>query len=62
MFNGLFGVDVRNADGLIVGSDMSTGFWTFKMEGFNGWSGASWGMPERSSAQDWDMTPGNQEQ
>ncbi|NKB87834.1 MAG: hypothetical protein GKS06_06395 [Acidobacteria bacterium] len=61
MFNGLFGVDVRNADGLIVGSDMSTGFWAFRMEGFSGWSGASWGMPERSSAQDWDMSPGSEQ-
>jgi len=59
MFNGLFGVDVRNADGLIVGSDMSTGFWVFRMEGFSGWSGESWGLPERSSAQDWEMTPGS---
>ena len=31
MFNGAFGVDVRNEDGLIVVSDMSTGFWTFRM-------------------------------
>lgn len=58
MCNGLFGVDVRNADGLIVASDMTTGFWVFRMEGFNGWSGAQWGLPERSSAQDWDLTPG----
>ena len=61
MFNGLFGVDVRNADGLIVGSDMTTGFWVFRMEGFSGWSGESWGVPNRSSAQDWDMTPGERE-
>jgi len=61
MCNGLFGVDVRNADGLIVGSDMTTGFWVFRMEGFDGWSGAQWGQPERSSVQDWDMTPGREE-
>ena len=60
MCNGLFGVDVRNADGLIVGSDMTTGFWVFRMEGFSGWSGAQWGQPERSSVQDWDMTPGQE--
>src|SRR5206468_8014551 len=30
--NGAFGVDVRNADGLIVISDMTTGFWAFKLE------------------------------
>ncbi|HJO05366.1 MAG TPA: hypothetical protein QGG47_15480 [Acidobacteriota bacterium] len=60
MFNGLFGVDVRNADGLIVGSDMSTGFWAFRMEGFSGWNGADWGMPDISSAQKWDQTTGGQ--
>jgi len=52
--NGAFGVDVRNADGLIIISDMTTGFWTFKMEGFNGWNGADWGVPDVSSAQKWD--------
>jgi hypothetical protein len=56
-FNGAFGVDVRNADGLIVVSDMSTGFWAFRMEGFNGWNGADWGMPDVSSAQKWDDGP-----
>jgi hypothetical protein len=61
MCDGLFGVDVRNADGLIVGSDMTTGFWVFRMAGFSGWTGAQWGLPERSSAQDWDMTPGAQQ-
>jgi hypothetical protein len=53
-FNGAFGVDVRNADGLIVISDMSTGFWTFRMDGFQGWNGDDWGYPNISSAQDWD--------
>ena len=51
MFNGAWGVDVRNADGLIVISDMTTGFWAFRMEGFSGWNGADWGMPNVSSAQ-----------
>ena len=37
VFNGAFGVDVRNEDGLIVVSDMTTGFWAFKMVGFAGW-------------------------
>lgn len=54
MFNGAFGVDVRNEDGLIVISDMSTGLWTFRMDGFQGWNGESWGFPDISSAQDWD--------
>jgi len=52
--NGAFGVDVRNADGLITISDISTGFWTFRMEGFNGWNGEDWGMPNISSVQQWD--------
>lgn len=56
-FNGAFGVDVRNADGLIVISDMTTGFWTFRMEGFQGWNGADWGMPDISSVQKWDEGP-----
>ncbi len=55
VFNGAFGVDVRNADGLIAISDMSTGFWTFRMEGFQGWSGQQWGVPDISSAQQWDQ-------
>ena len=60
VINGSFGVDVRNADGLIVTSDMTTGFWTFRMEGFNGWNGADWGIPNISSVQDWDAGPGAQ--
>ena len=55
VFNGAFGVDVRNADGLITVSDMSTGFWTFRIEGFDGWNGAKWGVPDRSSVQRWDI-------
>ncbi|MSR06958.1 MAG: hypothetical protein EXR93_07835 [Gemmatimonadetes bacterium] len=50
-----FGVDVRNADGLIVTS--GAGFWAFKMDGFNGWNGHQWGVPNVSSAQDWDNGP-----
>ncbi len=54
MFNGAFGIDVRNEDGLIVVSDMSTGLWTFRMDGFGGWNGELWGLPDISSAQKWD--------
>ena len=57
VFNGAFGVDVRNEDGLIVVSDMTTGFWAFKMVGFAGWKGSDWGMPNISSAQDWENGP-----
>ncbi|MCH8122301.1 MAG: hypothetical protein IH853_04185 [Bacteroidetes bacterium] len=55
VYDGAWGVDVRNADGLIVVSDQSTGFWALKMDGFEGWNGADWGMPNISSGQDWDQ-------
>lgn len=55
--NGAFGIDVRNADGLIVTADMYTGLWILKMDGFDGWDGNDWGMPNISSAQDWDNGP-----
>ena len=54
IFNGAFGIDVRNEDGLIVVSDMSTGFWTLRMDGFQGWNGEQWGQPDISSVQKWD--------
>jgi hypothetical protein len=54
VMDGAFGVDVRNADGLIVVSDGSTGFWSFRMEGFNGWNGEDYGVPDISSVQKWD--------
>ena len=54
---GAFGLDVRNADGLIVLADMHNGFWAFRLEGFDGWNGHTWGMPNASSVQDWDNGP-----
>ncbi|MDE2732195.1 MAG: hypothetical protein OXI38_12460 [Bacteroidota bacterium] len=54
VINGAFGVDVRNADGLIAISDMTTGFWTFRMDGFEGWNGEHYGVPNISSVQNWD--------
>jgi hypothetical protein len=54
---GAWGVQVRNADGLVVISDINTGFWTLKMDGFDGWNGHQWGVPNVSSAQDWDNGP-----
>ena len=57
VISGTWGVDVRNADGLIVVSDFTTGFWAIKMEGFDGWNGHRWGVPNISSAQDWDNGP-----
>jgi hypothetical protein len=57
VMQGAWGVDVRNADGLIVISDLTTGFWAFKLEGFDGWNGHDWGMPNISSVQDWDNGP-----
>ncbi len=57
IFTGAWGINVRNADGLIVVSDFQTGFWAFKMDGFDGWNGHQWGMPNISAAQDWDNGP-----
>ena len=41
----------------IVISDMTTGFWAFYMDGFSGWNGHDWGMPNNSTAQHWDTGP-----
>jgi hypothetical protein len=57
MYEGAWGIDIRNADGLIVVSDEDSGFWALKMDGFDGWNGHQWGMPNASSAQDWDNGP-----
>ncbi len=57
VYQGNWGVDVRNADGLIVATDGMTGFWALTMDGFDGWNGHQWGMPNVSSAQDWDNGP-----
>ena len=57
IYDGAWGVDVRNHDGLIVISDMTTGFWAFRMDGFEGWNGHDWGMPNSSSVQDYDNGP-----
>jgi hypothetical protein len=54
---GAYGLDVRNADGLIVVADDYSGFWSFRMDGFDGWNGHDWGMPNVSSVQDWDRGP-----
>jgi hypothetical protein len=56
-YEGAWGIDVRNADGLIVISDFDSGLWTFRMDGFSGWNGHQWGMPNVSSVQDWDNGP-----
>ncbi len=48
---------MRNADGLILISDMETGLWLFHMEGFNGWNGLDYGQPNISSAQDFVNGP-----
>ena len=57
VYDGAWGVDVRNYDGLIVVSDMSTGFWAFRMDGFDGWNGEDFGVPNISSVQNWDSGP-----
>jgi hypothetical protein len=57
VYVGNWGIDIRNADGLFVASDTRSGTWGFKMDGFDGWNGHQWGMPNNSSAQDWDNGP-----
>jgi hypothetical protein len=57
VMQGAFGVDIRNYDGLVVISDMRTGLWVFKFDGFNGWNGHDVGTPNISSVQDWDRGP-----
>jgi hypothetical protein len=57
VINGAFGVDVRNSDGLIAVSDANTGFWLFRLDGFGGWKGDDFSMPNVTSAQDWDRGP-----
>jgi hypothetical protein len=54
---GAFGIDVRNRDGLIAMTDMRSGLWLFRLDGFTGWNGKSVGMPNISSVQDWDRGP-----
>ena len=54
---GAFGIDIRNRDGLIMISDSNTGVWFFRMDGFNGWNGHDWGVPNVSSVQDYDHGP-----
>ncbi len=57
VYQGAFGVDVRNRDGLIVISDMRSGLWLLHMDGFNGWNGRTYGVPNISSVQDYDHGP-----
>lgn len=54
---GAFGIDVRNRDGLIAMTDMRSGLWLFRLDGFTGWNGRSVGMPNISSVQNWDHGP-----
>jgi len=57
VMQGAFGVDVRNHDGLVALTDMRSGLWLFRMDGFKGWNGRDHGMPNISSVQDWDRGP-----
>ena len=50
-------VRVRNADGLIVLDDYTSGFWAFRLAGFGGWTGKNWQVPDISTAQDWENGP-----
>jgi hypothetical protein len=57
VINGAIGVDVRNTDGLVAVADASTGLWLFRLEGFGGWRGEDWSMPDVTRAQDWSRGP-----
>ncbi|HWZ60902.1 MAG TPA: hypothetical protein VNW46_18095, partial [Gemmatimonadaceae bacterium] len=50
---GAFGVDVRNRDGLVVISDMRSGLWLFKVDGFTGYKEGV------NSVQDYTKAPGS---
>jgi len=62
IYDGAWGIDIRDADGLIVVSDFNTGFWAFRLDGFQGWNGNDWNMPNISSAQNWDQSPDQPQQ
>ncbi|MBI4419713.1 MAG: hypothetical protein HY560_02730 [Gemmatimonadetes bacterium] len=57
VMNGAADIDIRNADGLIVMTDYTSGLWSFRLEGFNGWNGKHWRMPNISTEQDWEKGP-----
>ena len=50
---GAWTLDVRNADGMIAVGDRNTGLWLIRLDGFQGWNGHGYGLPNVSSAQDW---------
>lgn len=54
---GSWSVDVRNHDGLIAIGDTERGLLLFTVEGFQGWHGRGWGLPNASSVQDWENGP-----
>jgi hypothetical protein len=51
--NGALSVDVRNRDGMIAVADANSGVWLLRLDGFGGWRGEDWGVPNVSAAQDW---------
>jgi hypothetical protein len=38
-------------------TDMRSGLWLFRLDGFKGWNGKDVGMPNISSVQDYDRGP-----
>ena len=52
VFSGAMELDVRNADGLIVLSDLNTGFWAFRMDGFTGYKEKPRSGPTTSRGRD----------
>lgn len=55
--NGALDLDVRNRDGLIAVSDVATGVWLFRLNGFDGWKGSDYRVPNLSSVQHWEEGP-----
>ncbi|MBT8401774.1 MAG: hypothetical protein KJO98_14945 [Rhodothermia bacterium] len=54
---GAWSIDVRNHDGLIGVTDRQSGLWLMRVDGFEGWHGHGWGVPNTSSVQDWQNGP-----
>ena len=55
--SGAFDLDFRNADGRIVVADTKSGVWVVQLDEMQFWDGHGYGMPNNSSAQDWEGGP-----
>jgi len=55
--SGAYDVDFRNVDGRIVVADSKLGVLVVQLDEMRFWDGHGFGMPNNSSAQDWDSGP-----